>query len=531
MTWFIDDQLETVQKWIDEQAASGRAKGTLQGDRSVLSMAFKIAVQKKIIPYNPLSEFELRVPRNASEPNSKPLSMQDMMALVRGVIKRTKQDRREVTFLARRMMIMLGMFTGMRNEECSGLFWDCVDSTERAIHVRRIWRDGEGIVDTTKTGEQGKRSIPMSPVLMAELLSYGQRIKQLGRELVGPVLATAGAPVVKPEAISGQHWPVIARKVGLVDENDDHLFTFYDLRHTTATLLRTIGMKSDDLQAWMGHADYKTTVENYLHRAPHLYPGIRRDVESLGFGRTPEDLVDALGLVLWRRWKDEGIDIGCAPPRSRAVSHPALDGGGTLALLSPILDLKLNEVSGSTDQAPIQLPQLTLEYLREQQRTRAIALHAQGWTVTRIGAELKADRTTVQAWLRNADIPDRPGRLPAEKLQETKERVHAYEDAHPDATTYEVAKATGVHSNRIRIWARERGKPRPHRTYSYKIEKHEPEIRRWVAEGKTYREMARLLNNEVSFSGIAWFVKKLKLNTKRWGKGWRARFRPRENAP
>lgn len=518
MTWFADDRLQTVQKWFNDQAANGRAKGTLQGDRSVLSMAFKEAVKRKILPYNPLSEFELRVPRNAKEPDSKPLSLQDMTVLVRAVLTRTKQDKNELTFRARRMMTMLGMFTGMRNEECSGLFWDCVDGTERAIHVRRIWREGEGIVETTKTGEGGKRSIPMSPVLLAELLSYGDRLKQLGMPLQGPVLITAGASIIKPEAISSQHWPVIARKAGFVDAHDDHLYTFYDLRHTDATILRTIGMESDDLQSLMGHSDYKTTVERYIHRAPHLYPGIRRDVESLGFGRTPEDLVDALGLVLARRWKDEGIDIGCAPPRTTAVPQIG-HNGGMIALPSPILDLTAESVETPQASDPASW---SVEDLRKRQRARAAELHAQGWTVQRICAELKADRTTVKAWLRHSHIPDRRGRLPADVREDLKRRLPELRKQHPDWITIQFAEALGVHSGRITEWERERGKPMPHRNYAHKIGKHEARIRQMVAEGKTYREMAKILG-DVSPTGIRLFVKdKLGgLKTKRWAGGER----------
>lgn len=526
MQFFLDDKLATVRAWFVEKSKAGRAKGTLQGDRSVFSMVFKTAVEEGILAYSPMSEHKLTVPRNARGPRSRPLAFDDMTTLVRAVLLRTKQDRSELTFRVRRMMVMLAMFTGMRNEECSALFWDCVDASENCIHVQRIWRDGEGIVDTTKTGEGGKRPIWISPILSMELQSYRAFLQQLGMPTTGaiPVLVAGKAAIIKPEAISGQHWPTIASKAGFVDGADDRIFTFYNLRHTAATIWRTVGMEPDDLQDLMGHADYKTTVAKYIKRSKFLYPGISRDVHKIivGLGvRTPEAIIDALAIVLAHRWRDAGIDIGCADPR--VVAQELENHGSFPALSAPaVLDLVALPAP-----APAPVILRSVKKVREWQRVEAVRLFTvEGWSQTRICMHLEIDKTTFRDYMRHANVPDRGGRLSKEKRQDVRDQFRELRAQHPEWTTYQFADALGVHSKRLTKWAREDEAPLPHRTYSYKLEKHEQLVRRSLAEKKSLNQIADAINRlatseaeKVTPTGVRWFTRKLGLTTTYEGNG------------
>jgi integrase len=40
---------------------------------------------------------------------------------------------------------------------------------------------------------------------------------------------------------------------------------FHDLRHTTATLLLSLGYSIKDIGEWLGHGDYATTANTYAH--------------------------------------------------------------------------------------------------------------------------------------------------------------------------------------------------------------------------------------------------------------------------
>jgi integrase len=165
---------------------------------------------------------------------------------------------------------------GLRNQECSGLHWDCVDFDGRMIYVRRIWRSGKGIIPTTKTGKKGYRGIPMSPILFAALDTYAERMESLGYKLEGPVLRTRQAPIITPDAISAAHWTTVASKAGFMDQDGGLKHQFYALRHTAANLWRAIGIQPDRLQKLMGHYRYDTTADNYLHETPE-YGVLARD--------------------------------------------------------------------------------------------------------------------------------------------------------------------------------------------------------------------------------------------------------------
>src|SRR5262249_18058902 len=77
----------------------------------------------------------------------------------------------ELTYCARFMLVLVGLLAGLRNGECSGLQWDCIDLEGRMIYIRRAWRKGEGIIPETKTGKSGYRDIPMSPILSTPIVN------------------------------------------------------------------------------------------------------------------------------------------------------------------------------------------------------------------------------------------------------------------------------------------------------------------------------------------------------------------------
>jgi integrase len=515
---------KVVQDWLVGQFTEhGKAYGTLQGYRSVISTAFDLAVQRQYLPYNPVQRFKLHLPKAAAagKDEGKVLLLEDVAAALRGVLARKQEDRQELTWLARCMIFLIGFFTGMRNEELAGLCWDCVNIADREIYVSRIHRNGQ-LLNTTKTGKKGRRTIPMSPILVAAFETYRERLAARGKAVEGaiPVLvARYGSGFVTREAISVTHWAVIAKKAGFIDANGSHRYTYYDLRHTAATLWTKVEMKSTDVQSLMGHSDYKTTVENYLHRAPQLFADIRTEVvQSVGIDRTPENIIDALGFALARRWKNEGIDIGCAPPRAKP-ERLAFDE--QLALPSAdVLDLTPSAAIENAVQPGLLIK--SHEDLRLWQMSRAKELYAQGWPVTRIAAELGVNHSTVKYWLDHADIKHTRGKLKPELREELKAKVLAYFAEHPDTPNIDMAKLFGVHTKRLKEWLQGRGTPGRHRQRDYKLAQHKEQIERWVAEGKTYREMARLLNDEVGHSAIAHFVRKnLKVKTKRWGGGLR----------
>jgi transposase len=258
----------------------------------------------------------------------------------------------------------------------------------------------------------------------------------------------------------------------------------------------------------MGHTDYHTTVKNYLHETPH-FAVIRREVEALGLERTPEGYIDALGVVLARRWKEERLDIPYAPPRSMAHQighdHP-------LALPPNTIDLQRTAVSTEADPSAPAIGSAikSIEQLRLWQITRAKELFLAGWPKLKIANELGVAFYTVREWLRSAGLEIRRGRLPKTERLELMERVSQMRKQQPNISANEMAKVLRVAPRRIVQWEKAAGRPMPHQPGAHKLGKYDVQIRRLLAEGKTCREMEAILDGP-SHSAIAYYINRLGL--------------------
>ena len=533
--WNVNDfagekKWESVQQWFTDQAKPphNKRKGTLQNYRSVFSTAFKLARKgtQRLIRFNPVTEYGLEIPGIAEQGEGKVLMLEDADALIRGALEKKIEDRSELTYRTRGMFALIAFFTGMRPEEIVGLCWDCVRTDLREIYVERSVRerdivDEEGkkhaiyeIVDDLKT-KHAERTIPMSPVLVPAFEAHRAYMREIGKPVEGrhPVLVGKNARLgnfITTNTICGNHWPVLALKAGFIgwssrkSEADlSDRYTAYDLRHTFATTCLQIGMREHDVKDLMGHEDYNTTAENYIHRTPRLFIDVRQAVEQaireLELEKTPEGFIDALGFVTARRLKDQGIDIKCADPRPK----PSQVGFDPMrALPGPVIEA---QPTVEVTKSPVIINQTT-EELRLYRFARTKELWGQGWAKTRIAAELHTSLGTIGQYLRDADILHTRGRLPADERADLQERFDQYRAKHPKAGVTQIAKAIGTHTGRVSKMARDSGKAVPRVMPDYKLGQHHEEIVRGIAERRSFRKMAKEFG--VSFSALALYAKR-----------------------
>jgi integrase len=515
--------LSLIETWMQHQADhyhTGAAHLTFIG--TVFGMTLREAIRlKKMDSPNPVTEFGLQIPQQNQKVPREALTLEQMSALVKAVLTKVpKHDRSELTWCSRWMMMLLGILAGLRNEECSGLYWDCVHFESRTISILRVWRDGEGIVPDTKS-KGGKRIIPMSPMLEAALLHYGQRLVSMGRILEGPVLVCKGKDViVKPLAISTQHWENMSRKAGLPDSSEDGRHTFYSAgRHTCINLWRACGIELDRVADLAGDK-LKTIDDNYKHSTSIArFEALGHEVERRAGTNRPKEVIDALGRVLYERWLAEGVfdnfDIGCAPPPT--------DGAAPLALPGPagnIIDLV--PIAVSTARAPVEDDDgdFVIEDTRRRQIKKSRELKAKGYSNAHIAKIVHADASTVAAWCREEHIPHTRGKHKPDVFKEKQARFRQLRSEHPGWGTLELAKALSVRPGWVTNQARAQKNPIPHTgPGDYKLGQHEAAIREMADGGKTFRQMEKVLG--VSFSAIALFAKKRGIQTKRWGGGQR----------
>jgi integrase len=147
-------------------------------------------------------------------------------------------------------LLRIAAYTGLRRGELVALRWRDVDFEKRSLRVEGSF--SHGAVTTTKGGRA--RAVP----LVAEVAQVLARLGHRG-------YATGPDDPVFPGQVSG-HLDASALRRRFVAARDAaglRPLRFHDLRHTFGSL--AINRASIvQVQAWMGHADAKTTMR-YLH--------------------------------------------------------------------------------------------------------------------------------------------------------------------------------------------------------------------------------------------------------------------------
>jgi integrase len=205
---------------------------------ALTSSIFERARRLHGLPKNPVAEVDrVRVSYDATRFDF--YSPEDVYALARAAA--TEQDA---------AIFLTAAFAGLRRGECIALRWGQVDFAKSSIRVEASYSHGE--ITTTKGGRG--RAVPMVDELAQVLARLGQRGYLCGRD--DPVFPGDG----------GGHMDGSALRRRFVDARDSaglRPLRFHDLRHTFGSL--AINRASIvQVQAWMGHADSRTTMR-YLH--------------------------------------------------------------------------------------------------------------------------------------------------------------------------------------------------------------------------------------------------------------------------
>lgn len=207
---------------------------------SLLFSIFEFARSEYALHANPITSVErLKVSYDSARFDH--YDPADVWALVRAAA--SKQDG---------AIFLTAAFAGLRRGEVLALRWRDVDFEASTIRVEHsVGADGE--LKSPKSGYS--RAVPMVPELAGELDRLSLRETFVDRDdfvFVGE----------KGEPLDGsalrRRFTVAQRKAGLSP------IRFHDLRHSFGTIAANAALTGHELQAWMGHADYRTTTR-YLH--------------------------------------------------------------------------------------------------------------------------------------------------------------------------------------------------------------------------------------------------------------------------
>jgi integrase len=240
-----------VQAFFNDHLAKGRSVRTVQVMRTVLSSALSRAMREELIVRNvarlaelPMWERTPITPWTAAE--------------ARVFLDAAKGDPLYPAF-------MLLLIYGLRLGEVLGLGWRDIDEDDAEIRVRQQLQrvKGELRLYPVKTAA-GRRDLPLLPIArgMLGLRRQAQAADraQLGRAWQdnGLVFTTRTGRPIEPRNLLRSF-----RRV--CDRNKLRVIKVHHLRHTTATLLKNLGVPARDTQIILGHSRLAITLEIYTH--------------------------------------------------------------------------------------------------------------------------------------------------------------------------------------------------------------------------------------------------------------------------
>lgn len=252
-----------IQAWIDSQSASPR---TIEHRRAVLRRALNSALRQRAIARNPALAIELPEP---AEYRGAPMTAAE--------VGRLFEANADDPLLP---LWRLAIDTGARQAELLGLSRDDLDTKAGTVAIRsQLQRRAGGWVRTPPKAERDVSVVSLDADTVAALEAHEKRqalIRHDDWEYFGLLFTT-------PEGQPWYGWTILDRFHAACDRAEIPRRRFHDLRGTTATLMRQLGVPEDVRMARLGHNT--TAMARHYGRA------------RAGFDR---DATDALGAAVRR---------------------------------------------------------------------------------------------------------------------------------------------------------------------------------------------------------------------------------------
>ena len=245
------DNINAFYRYLTEQGLKGTSQ---QRYHSVLHLAFKTAVKRRIIPANPVDQ--------ADRPKSKPfISSYYNADEMKKLLEIAEKDELH-------LVILLTAYYGLRRSEVLGLKWSAIDFTDKKIAIRHKVLEESGEIhgyDVMKT-KSSYRTLPLIPVVEEALrnqIKIREEMKKAFRkgyctDYEEYICTDALGRLYRPDYVS-EHFALLLKNNGL-----RHI-RFHELRHSCASLLLAKKVPMKMIQEWLGHSDISTTSNIYSH--------------------------------------------------------------------------------------------------------------------------------------------------------------------------------------------------------------------------------------------------------------------------
>ncbi|MCI1959673.1 MAG: site-specific integrase [Clostridia bacterium] len=244
----------TVQKFYNNMLKNGLSPKTIKNVHGVLHKALEKAVSIGYININPAAQCEL--PR-IEKKEIQPFTDDDIKAFMYAIEHEEYKN-----------LLLVTLFTGLREGEVMGLTWDCIDFKNGTVTVNKQLQkekkvNGKYILSSTKNSET--RVLTPASFVMDWLKDESKR-QGLNRLRNGFLWDNEFNLVFTNDTgrhlafcTVYKHFKKIAISIGLPDAR------FHDLRHTYAVTALQEGDNIKTVQGNLGHATAAFTLDVYGH--------------------------------------------------------------------------------------------------------------------------------------------------------------------------------------------------------------------------------------------------------------------------
>ena len=193
---------------------------------------------------------------------------------------------KEIRNTANENMLIVDIFTGMRQSEIAGLTWDCIDFDKGTITIYRQYRKernfgAKGVYKFSPLKNNKPRTItPASTVLetlkrvKSEQESFAKSSEGMYNNPEGFVFTNHKGKPIPASTIYG-NFKRIAKKIGCPEAR------YHDLRHTFATLSLQNGDDIKTVSSNLGHATVAFTLDIYGHVSEQMKKDSAERMEKL----------------------------------------------------------------------------------------------------------------------------------------------------------------------------------------------------------------------------------------------------------
>lgn len=171
-----------------------------------------------------------------------------------------------------KLPIMLTAIYGFRRSEVLGLKWNAIDFENKLISVQhkvletKIDGKREIYLSDKLKNQTSNRTLPLLPQAEKLLLDKKTGIEK-NRILLGKSYDNRYLDYVCVDNLGRLILPNRLTKnfIKILRRNNLRKIRFHDLRHSCASIMLSNGVPMKQIQEWLGHADFGTTANIYIH--------------------------------------------------------------------------------------------------------------------------------------------------------------------------------------------------------------------------------------------------------------------------